>query len=226
MAPSDHFQPSDFDTHFKVFNELMSHKVLEILLVASPYDAYILEEDGSLAAKIINEYSGLNLSRPPRITRVAAAADALTAIEGERFDLVLAMPNPDDMNTYDLGRALKMRQADLPVILLAHSIKGLPVPVDATAAAGVDEVFIWSGDADLLLAIVKSVEDRLNAPDDTRRAMTRILLLVEDSPLYRSYFLPRIYREVVHQTQNILVETLFEEHRLLVETLFEEAVLL
>jgi DNA-binding NarL/FixJ family response regulator len=215
MAPSDHFQPSDFDTHFKVFHELMAHKVLEILLVASPYDAYILEEDGSLAAKIIHEYSGLNLSRPPRITRVASAVDAIKAIERGRFDLVLAMPNPDDMNTYDLGRALKACQADLPVILLAHSIKGLPVPADAAAGQGIDEIFIWSGDADLLLAIVKSVEDRLNAPSDTRRAMTRILLLVEDSPLYRSYFLPRIYREVVHQTQNILEESLNEEHRLL-----------
>jgi DNA-binding NarL/FixJ family response regulator len=215
MAAADHFQPADFDTHFKVFHELMGHKVLEILLVASPYDAYILEEDGSLAAKIIHEYSGLNLSRPPRLTRVASAQDALDAIVRERFDLVLAMPNPDDMNTYALGRALKARQSDLPVILLAHSVKGLPLPPEPAAAAGIDEVFIWSGDADLLLAIVKIVEDRLNAPADTRRAMTRILLLVEDSPLYRSYFLPRIYREVVHQTQKILEESLNEEHRLL-----------
>jgi hypothetical protein len=217
MASADHFQPSDFDTHFKVFHELMAHKVLEILLVASPYDAYILEEDGSLASKIINEYSGLNLSRPPRLTRVASARDAMTAIDHQPYDLVLVMPNPDDMNAYTLGWALKKGQPDLPVILLAHSIKGLPTPVDADAASagGVDEVFIWSGDADLLLAIVKSVEDRLNAPADTQRAMTRILLLVEDSPLYRSYFLPRIYREVVHQTQNIIEESLNEEHRLL-----------
>ncbi|MDJ0780437.1 MAG: PEP/pyruvate-binding domain-containing protein [Desulfosarcinaceae bacterium] len=215
MVAADLFTPSDFDTHFKVYHELMAHKVLEILLVASPYDAYILEEDGSLAAKIINEYSGLNLSRPPRLTREASAEGALEAVGRRRFDLVLAMPNPDDLNTYLLGMALKERQADLPVILLAHSIKGLPEPPGATAAAGIDQIFIWSGDADLLLAIVKSVEDRLNAPDDTGRAMTRILLLVEDSPLYRSYLLPRIYREVVRQTQNILEESLNEEHRLL-----------
>ncbi|MEJ2640699.1 MAG: PEP/pyruvate-binding domain-containing protein [Desulfosarcinaceae bacterium] len=215
MASADQFKPSDFDTHFKVFHELMGHKVLDILLVASPYDAYILEEDGSLAAKIIHEYSGLNLSRPPRLKREASAEGALAAIERQRFDLVLAMPNPDDLNTYLLGQAIKERQAELPVILLAHSIKGLPIPPDPEAAAGVDEIFIWSGDADLLLAIVKSVEDRFNAPTDTRRAMTRVLLLVEDSPLYRSFFLPRLYREVVRQTQNILEESLNEEHRLL-----------
>ena len=205
----------EFDTHFKVFHELMAGKVLDILLVASAYDAYILEEDGSLASKIINEYRGLNLSKPPRITRVETARKAFGVIETDRFDLVIVMPLWDDMDPFDLGLSVKRRIPDLPVIILSHTLDGLyPMPVGKDTS-GVDEIFIWTGDADLLLAIVKSVEDRINVARDTERAHVRILILVEDSPLYRSFFLPMIYKEVVHQTQAVLEESLNEEHRLL-----------
>jgi len=213
--PKLRYMASDFDTHFKVFHELMSNKVLEILLVASAYDAYILEEDGSLASKIINEYHGLNLSRPPRLIRVDGAQRALEMIEKEDFDLVFTMPHLDDMDPFDMGLAIKKIAPDLPVILLAHSIQGLfPLPANKNNA-GIDQIFIWSGDADLLLAIVKSVEDARNVDNDTDMAQVRVLILVEDSPLYRSYFLPLIYKEVVHQTQEVLDESLNEKHRLL-----------
>ncbi|NNG00348.1 MAG: phosphoenolpyruvate synthase/pyruvate phosphate dikinase [Desulfobacteraceae bacterium] len=209
------FLAGDFETHFKVFHELMSNKVQEILLVASPYDAYILEEDGSLSSKIINEYQGLNLSRPPRITHVSSARDALEALKRQWFDLVITMPHLDDMDTFNLGLEIKKKWKGLPVILLAHNVEGLhPLPKDKDCS-GIDQIYIWSGDADLLLAIVKNVEDRLNAPIDTRKAMVRVLLLVDDSPLYRSFFLPLIYKEVVNQTQDVIEETLNEEHRLL-----------
>jgi CheY-like chemotaxis protein len=205
----------EFDTHFKVFHELMSKKVMEILLVASPYDAYILEEDGSLASKIINEYRGLNLSRPPRLTRVDDARKALDLLKEEIFDLVITMPHLDDMDSFDLGRAIKQLKPNLPVILLAHTIQGLFPPPASKDTSGIDQVFIWSGDADLLLAIVKSVEDRMNVDNDTDRAQVRVIILAEDSPLYKSYFLPLIYKEVVKQTQAVLEESLNEEHRLL-----------
>ncbi|MGD9212321.1 MAG: phosphoenolpyruvate synthase/pyruvate phosphate dikinase, partial [Desulfobacteraceae bacterium] len=205
----------NFDTHFKVFHELMSIKVLELLLVASPYDAYILEEDVSLASKIINEYRGLNLSRPPRITWVPSAVQALSAIEKKNFDLVLAMPHLDDMDTYSLGRAIKKKYPKLPVIMLAHGLKGPELNPEIQDAGAIDQIFIWSGDADLLLAIVKNVEDRLNVDRDTKQAMVRVLLMVEDSPLYRSYLLPLIYKAVVRQTQKVLNESLNQEHRLL-----------
>ncbi len=205
----------EFDTHFKVFHELMANKVLEILLVASAYDAYILEEDGSLASKIINEYRGLNLSRPPRLTWESNARKALELLKQKEFDLVVAMPNLDDMDPFELGLAVKQQKPDLPVILLAHSEQGLYPTPKGKDCSGIDQIFIWSGDSDLLLAIVKSVEDRLNVDPDTRNAQVRVIILVEDSPLYRSYFLPLIYREVVRQTQEVLEESLNEEHRLL-----------
>ncbi|MFO7714066.1 PEP/pyruvate-binding domain-containing protein [Desulfosarcina sp.] len=193
----------------------MSNKVFEILLVASPYDAYILEEDGSLASKIINEYRGLNLSRPPRITQAATATQAMGMLAQKVFHLVIAMPHLDDMDVFDLGAQIKATHADLPVVLLAHSAKGIYPPPEGRSLSGIDEVFIWSGDSDLLLAIVKSMEDRLNVAADTQKASVRVLILVEDSPLYTSYFLPLIYREVVNQTQEVLEESLNQEHRLL-----------
>ncbi len=203
----------DVDTRFSVYHELMSVKVQEVLLVATPYDAYIMEEDGSLASRIINEYHGLNLSRPPRFTNVSSGKAALEMLEHQDFDLVLTMPNLKDTDPFSLGREIKKRKPEQPVILLVYERSSL---IDRQPdAAGIDRTFIWSGDSDLLLAIVKNVEDNMNVDRDTRRAGVRVLILVEDSPLYRSFFLPLIYREVVHQTQAVLEESLNQEHRLL-----------
>ncbi|MCP4745994.1 MAG: phosphoenolpyruvate synthase/pyruvate phosphate dikinase [Desulfobacteraceae bacterium] len=215
LNPKLSYMACEFDTHFKVFHELMANKVSEIMLVASAYDAYILEEDGSLASKIINEYHGLNLSRPPRLTHVDNTRRALELLKTENFDLVITMPHLEDTDPFEFGRTIKAIEPELPVILLAHSLEGLfPLPTNKDIS-GIDEVFVWSGDAELLLAIVKNVEDRLNVENDTQRAQVRVIILVEDSPLYKSYFLPLMYRQVVNQTQAVLEESLNEEHRLL-----------
>jgi CheY-like chemotaxis protein len=207
--------PSEFYSHFKSYRELMPHKVREILLVSSPYDAYIMEEDGSLASRIINEYSGLNLSQPPRVTRTASAEEALGLLAHKTFDLVLTMPYLEEMDACRLGRRIKRHRPDLPVIVLAHSMRSIaPLPEDGHCE-GIDKVFIWTGNSDLLMALIKNVEDRLNVEADTREAQVRVLILVEDSPAYYSSFLPLIYREIVRQTQVVLGSGLNEEHRLL-----------
>lgn len=211
---SDHpLDPADFETRFELYHELMARKVGELLLVSCPYDAFILEEDGSLASKIINEYRGLNLSRPPRLTKASSGEEALRLLRQQDFDLVIAMPNLVDMETVDLALRIKEMAPTTPVILLAHSPQGL-YPEDL-ACPYLDRIFIWTGDADLLLALVKSTEDRLNAPTDTEKGMVRVLILVEDSPLYRSFFLPLIYKVVVKQVVDLLAESLTEAHRLL-----------
>ena len=111
----------------------------------SPYDAYILEEDGSLASKIINEYRGLNLSRPPRITQAATASLAMEMLVRKTFHLVIAMPHLDDMDVFDLGQQIKDGFPDLPVVLLAHSVKGIHPPPEGKDLSGIDQIFIWSG---------------------------------------------------------------------------------
>jgi CheY-like chemotaxis protein len=206
---------TEFYSHFKVFHELMSIKVKDILLVSSPYDAYILEEDGSLASRIINEYSGLNLSQPPRVTRVSSAREALETLDRKRFDMVITMPHVGEMDAYTFGLAVKERKPQLPVNLLTHSLRGVYPPPENTDPSGIDKIYVWTGNSDLLLALVKNAEDRINVNRDTSRAQVRVLILVEDSPIYYSTFLPLIYKEVVSQTQAVLEAGLNEEHRLL-----------
>jgi len=204
---------SDFDPHFKIFHELMQFKVQEILLVSSLYDAFIMEEDGSLATRLINEYHGLNLSKAPRITRVSTAEEALEIIRGRPFDMVLTMPYLGSMDAFELGAEIKKIRPDIQVVLVAHNLRS--TFADKLDAYGVDGVFLWCCEADLLLAIIKNVEDHRNVDADIARAMVRVIIYVEDSPIYRSLFLPLIYREVVRQTQSVLDESLNERHRLL-----------
>ncbi|MFO7666822.1 MAG: PEP/pyruvate-binding domain-containing protein [Desulfobacterales bacterium] len=207
--------PNEFYCQFKMFHEIMSIKVREILLVSSSYDAYIMEEDRSLASRIINEYSGLNLSLPPRVTRTFSGHEALSLLEQKNFDMVITMPHVEDMDARTMGKQIKDIYPDLPVILLSHSIRSIFPQGEYQKIPGIDKIFIWSGNSDLLLALVKNAEDCLNIDRDTQLAMVRVLLLVEDSPQYYSTFLPLIYKEVVKQTQSVLGVGLNEEHRLL-----------
>ncbi len=203
----------DFDPHFKIFHDLMPFKVQEILLVSSRYDAFIMEEDGSIATRLISEYHGLNLSKPPKITRVSSTVEALDLVKKKKFEMVITMPFLGGMDAFALGSAIKKIQPDLPVILIGHDMRST-FP-DKVNRSGVDKIFLWCSEADLLLAIIKNVEDHRNAEADTKRAMVRVIIYVEDSPLYRSLFLPLIYSEVVRQTQSVLDESLNERHRLL-----------
>ncbi|MFZ7113429.1 MAG: PEP/pyruvate-binding domain-containing protein [Desulfatiglandales bacterium] len=215
MVSIDTPLPKEFYSRFKVFHELMAIKIREILLVSSHYDAFIMEEDGRLASRIINEYRGLNLSQPPRVTRISSAWEALSLMGEKKYDLVIATPHLNDMDPFSLGSEIKKRNPSLPVILLSHSIRGIYPPPEGAVTNGIDKIFIWSGVSDLLLAIVKNAEDRLNVDVDTSKAHVRVLILVEDSPLYYSSFLPLLYKELVKQTQALLELGLNEEHRLL-----------
>jgi CheY-like chemotaxis protein len=208
----------DFDPRFKIFHELMARKVRDILLVSTPYDAWILEEDCRLSERIIHEYRGLNLSNPPRFTWVSSAQEALAVLDQKKFDMVISMLQLADMDVFALGEKIKSKVPDLPVVLLAHA--SLPPPsqqclLDFAKPPGIDRIFVWSGNTDILVALVKSAEDRMNVEHDTKFAGIRVILFVEDSPEYISSLLPVLYKELVTQTQAILGQGLNDEHRLL-----------
>ena len=193
----------------------MAKKVSEILLVSSLYDACIMEEDGRLSERIIHEYRGLNLSKPPRITWVSSAEKALARLETKDFDMVITMPRLADMDAFMLGRKIREKMPDLPVILMTHSALTPDFIPEQTHARGIEKVFVWSGNANILLALIKNVEDQLNITRDTETAGVRVILFVEDSPIYASVLLPILYRAIVLQIQAIMSEGLNEEHRLL-----------
>ena len=215
MNPDIRLWREDLDSSFKVFHELMAYKIHDILLVLSPYDAFIMEEDTSLSTRIINQYRGLNLSKPPRLTSVATGEAALEVVQSKRFDLVITLPQVGKMDCNTLGLKIKEVCPHLPVILLAHNLKSITPYLAKEKRTGIDNFYIWSSNPALLLALIKNLEDHHNVGQDTVLAMVRVLLLVEDSPLYRSFFLPLLYKEVVAQTQAVLSESLNEEHRLL-----------
>ncbi|MGD8251027.1 MAG: PEP/pyruvate-binding domain-containing protein [Desulfobacterales bacterium] len=213
LMPPNATADNSFDLSFKVFHELMNRKVNEVLLACSPYDAYIMEEEGRLAQRIIHEYRGLNLSRPPCLTYVSSAREALETLSSRRFDFVISTPRLDDMPAYRLGREIKARFGQLPVFLLTHNPNIEALDPQYRDRSAINRSFVWGGNADLLLALIKNEEDRMNVEADTERAMVRVIILVEDSPLYFSSFLPILYKEIVSQTQAVMEESLNEEHR-------------
>lgn len=206
-------------SRFKVFHDLMQKKVEQVLLISTSYEAWIMEEDCRLSEHIVHEYKGLNLSRPPRLTWVSSTRRALEALARSRFDLVVIIARAADARTGKVARQIKTQAPQMPVILFTHQ-ESLPDDAWHTGrpADGVDcidRAIFWTGDAALLLAVIKSIEDQLNVVHDTQRAGIRIILLVEDSPFYLSTLLPVIYRELVIETQAVIDEGLNEEHRLL-----------
>lgn len=203
----------DFDPSFKIYYDLMKRKVSEILLVSSLYDAFIMEEDEPLTERIIHEYRGLNLSRPPRITYVANAQQAFEALSRKKFDLVITIPRQDDMDPSVFASKIKEKHKNTLVVLLTHAIGSSQIE-RYSETPGIDRVFVWSGSTYLLLAIIKNLEDCMNADSDTKRAMVRVIILVEDSPVYRSSILPLLYQEIVGQTKAVMEDSLNEEHRI------------
>jgi len=201
----------DFEYQFKLFHELMAKKVKEILLVSTAYDAWMLEEDFSLSERIIDEYRGLNLSQPPRLNWTAQPEEVLSKLEQKAFDMVIIMPGLVDMNVAGLSNWIKSRHPDLPVILLSHA----SLPASGQAPATVDRTYVWGGNPDILLAMIKNAEDAMNVDRDTGVAGIRVIVFVEDSPVYLSSLLPILYKELVSQTQEVMQEGLNEEHRLL-----------
>ena len=215
MALEINHVADELDSSFKIFHELMTQKVREILLVSSLYDFCIMEEDGRLSERIIHEYRGLNLSQPPRITWVSSAEEALSILDNKEFDMVITMPRLADMDAFAMGKTIKRKRQDLPVILMTHSALTPDFGPGQTHSQGIDRVFVWSGNTDILLALIKNAEDRLNVIHDTAMAGVRVILFVEDSPIYASVLLPILYRAIVLQAQAVMVEGLNEEHRLL-----------
>jgi CheY-like chemotaxis protein len=217
VAPGPAHLTDKFDPRFKLFHELMSQKVREVLLISSLYDAWVMEEDCRLSEAIINEYRGLNLSHPPRLNWVSSLETALTALKNKKMDLVIMMPRMAETNVIATAEKIRAVAPDLPIMLLCHHIDPclgfsflpqLSLPL-------FNRIFFWRGNSDLLLAMIKNTEDQKNVTYDTAFASIRVIIFVEDSPEYLSALLPLFYRELVIQTQAVMEEGLNEEHRLL-----------
>jgi len=205
----------EFELAFQTFHNLMPFKVREILLVSSLYDAFIVEEEGLISEMVIWEYRHLLLSSPPRVTHVASGKEALAKVKTGKYDLVITMSKNIGMNPYEFGRSIKKECPNLPVIILATDAADLHFCQDNIDEKGIDRAFFWYGDTSLFLAIIKSIEDKINAPYDTANGNVQLIFFLEDSIRDYSILLPIIYSEIVEQTQRSISEDLNEMQRLL-----------
>ena len=194
------------------FENLMRYRIRDILLVSSPYDYFTLEEDGRLNELLLVDYQQLNLSYAPRITHAATGERALVLLKERPFDLVITMARVGEMAVHVFGRRAKEIQPGIPVVLLAYNTRELALFHEGDA---IDRIFVWSGDARVLLAIVKLVEDLRNVDHDTKAGEVQVLILVEDSPRFYSLFLPQLYSELMKQTGSLMAGGLSLHHKLL-----------
>jgi len=195
--------------------DLIFHRIHEILLVASPYDSFVLEEDGRLTEQILHEFMGMNFSNAPRVWQSSTAADALTMLSRQDFDLIVVMMRIADMDPILFCSKIKELYPQKPVVLLAFDeseIKQLPEKFEKSS---IDNIFIWSGNANVLLAIVKLLEDKMNIKRDIKKADVRCIILIEDSPRYYSLILPMIYKEISHQVKEMVDKSASDHERLL-----------
>lgn len=202
----------EYSPQFSRFHDLMRFRVREILLVSTPYDAFVLEEDGRLSEQIFSEFLDLNLQFVPRIKRVASAEEAFTALKKRMYDLIITMPHIADMNPIEFGRRIKEKYKNKPVVMLTYDTVSNDIVEEIRKTKFIDRVFFWSGDSKIFLAIIKYVEDRYNVEKDSKLGVQGILV-IDDSPWYYSQFLPIIYTEIMKQTRYLISHAVNELHR-------------
>src|SRR5215468_151441 len=200
---------------FRDYQDLMRHRVMEILLVSTPYDSFILEEAGELSERMLGEFRNLDLHYAPGLTSVSSGREALRRAKEGGTQLIITTPHVLDMNAAELARQVREAGLDVPVVLLAWDTRELESFEARADTSAIERTFLWQGDARILVAIVKSVEDRRNVEHDTKSVGVQVILLVEDNVRYYSSFLPVMYTELLHHSQKVITEGLNLSHKIL-----------
>lgn len=190
------------------FVNLMTKRIFNVLLIANPYDAFMLEDDGRIDEKIFNEYTSLSLRYPPRFTQVSTQQEAWERLENIPFDLVICMPGTDNSDTFEIARNIKEKYKHIPLVMLTPFSHGITRRMAHEDLSIFEYVFCWLGNTDLLLSIIKLIEDRMNLEHDVKEVGVQIILLVEDSVRFYSSVLPSLYKFVLQQSQEFSTEAL------------------
>ncbi len=207
-------RPNSHSTHLDL-QDLMLYRVHEILLVASPYDAFILEEDGRLTEQILNEYLAMNFYQSPRLWRVETGNSAIALMTKRDFDVIIIMLRLADMDSIQLCSKIKELHPDKPIILLIFDESEIDdMPADALNKH-IDKVFIWTGNPNVFPAMMKYIEDTNNAKRDIINGGVRTIIFIEDNPRYYSTILPILYKEIMFHTQNLVDKSLDATNRLI-----------
>ncbi len=201
---------SNFDRD--IYHDLMPFKVKEILLIANLYDAYSIEKEGRFSEHVLGEYHTLSLSSMPRITGVSTTDEAFEQLYAKHIDLIIIMVGVDKVSPLAYSRILKEKFPYIPIFLLLNNNSDIPYfDTAARDLPSIDKVFIWNGESKVFFAMIKHVEDRINVANDTEIGLIRVILLVEDSPIYYSRYLPILYNIVLQQTRRIIDDVSTDE---------------
>ena len=196
------------------FDQLMQRRIHKVLLICSSYDAFMLEEDGRIDEQLFNEYVSLSLRYPPHFIQVSSAEEAFSVLEEEQIDLVITMLSVGGMDPFSLSRKIKESFSWVPIVVLTPFSREVSLQLSREDTSAIDYVFCWLGNSNLLLAIIKLIEDGMNAAHDIGEVGVQSILLVEDSVRFYSSYLPLIYKIVFKQSKKFMQEGL-NEHQMM-----------
>ncbi len=190
------------------FVNLMMRRIYNVLIVANPYDAFMLEDDGRVEEKIYNEYMQLGLRYPPTFTQVSTIEEAEKILDTLKIDLVICMPGNADNDAFTVARAIKGKFPEIHCVVLTPFSYGITRRMQDEDLGIFDYVFCWLGNTNLILSIIKLIEDKMNLEHDIEEAGVQMILLVEDSIRFYSSILPNLYSYILQQSQNFATEAL------------------
>jgi hypothetical protein len=214
MAASNN-QISKYLYHDTSFDTLMKKRIYHVLLISSAYDAFILEEDGRIDEQIFDEYVALNLRYPPQFIQVSNEERAFLELREQKIDLVITMLSAEDEDTFGIAKKIKDKYPSIPIVILIPFSRKVTIKLDREDLEPIDYVFSWLGNADLLLAIIKLIEDKMNVEHDVNEVGVQTIILVEDSVRFYSSYLPHIYKIIFKQSQQFMTEGLNEHQQMM-----------
>jgi CheY-like chemotaxis protein len=197
------------------FDMLMKKQIKSVLLICSKYDAFMLEEDGRIEEQIFNEYVALNLRYPPVFYQAKSSEEAFLLLKKQKIDLIITMLNVEGMDTFTLAKKIKDLHPDKPIVVLTPFSREVSLKLSKVDLWAVDYVFAWLGNAHIMLAIIKLIEDNLNAEHDVNEVGVQVILLVEDSVRFYSSYLPHLYRIIYTQSKEFMAEGLNEHQKMM-----------
>ena len=203
--------PQEFNTFYLKdvsFVNLMTRRIFNVLIVANPYDAFMLEDDGRVDEKIFDEYTELGMRFPPIFTQVSTIEEARHVLDETNIDLVICMPGTADNDAFTVAREVKAIQPSVPCVVLTPFSHGITKRMQNEDMTIFDYVFCWLGNTNLILSIIKLIEDKMNIEHDIEEAGVQMILLVEDNIRFYSSVLPNLYNYILQQSKNFSTEAL------------------
>ena len=203
--------PQEFNNFFLKdvsFVNLMTRRIFNVLIVANPYDAFMLEDDGRVDEKVFDEYTELGMRYPPTFTQVSTTEEANNVLQTKNIDLVICMPGNADNDAFAVAREVKGQHPDIPCVVLTPFAHGITKRMQDEDMSIFDYVFCWLGNTNLILSIIKLIEDRMNIDHDISEAGVQMILLVEDNIRFYSSILPNLYNYILAQSERFSTEAL------------------